>query len=477
MKKPTILVLAKTGFVLRDLVLGKFGEKISNQAFMVVALPSTSINGLMQSWKGNSISTIEFPEFGRNEHQIHRLLNLQHLIYRFKQIQRHNSSMEINTKLLKSHYSMTDSLITFSFMLLGYLVNLLNISEISDEIFLKLIGRWDVTKQWVYIIKEVKPDFVFSTILSLPDGFDYPSADLPPVLACLELGIPVGTLIQSWDNLSSKTYIMPKNLTRFWTWSENMSQDLIYYCNYIPIDRIKSVGSPHYDFHLDPSFIVTREKYLCSIGLDPNKKYVVIGTGTKSMFPDAPKSVNQLINQILDNIPTLQIVVRIHPKDDGSRWYEHLEQLHQRGIIFQNTNPDVHMDQGGFDPPSVYFHNLINLLFHSAIVINASSSLSVDAAIMNKPIITLCYDNEPDQRFPYGRNYSYNHSAHFLPLIRDNGIHPVYSLDDCIALIRKYLEAPTINQAARKKVSQYVGGSLDGLAGERLAVDLLNVVS
>lgn len=475
MTRRSILMLAKTGFIIRDLLLGKFAERIIEECDLTVAVPDPENEDLVKFVQNKPIKLIPFFQAVDHQSTFKAFLSAQHWVHRIKQVERKNSSLDITTVLLRSRFSSNQKLLVNGMMALGWIVKNLNLTDIADSIFLSHISNWEVTKRWMDVIECIKPDFLVSTMLTLPESLFLPSVDLPPVLAAQKLGIPVGTLVQSWDNLSSKAYALPRNIRRYWTWSEAMSKDLHRFNPFISDCNVKIVGSPHYDYHLDATLIEDKKTFMNRLGLDHRQPYLLIGTGTKTMFPDAPNAMVHLVGKIRQALPDIQILIRIHPKDTHGRWDDFLENLASHNIFFQNTNPAIPMDSGGFTSPKVYFQELINTLTHASVVINASSSLSVDAAILNRPIITLCYDNVPDARFPLGRSWSYNYSDHFKSLIETRGIKAVHSDDECVEAIKIYLAHPELHANERKMVANMIGGRLDGMAGKRLADDVLTL--
>lgn len=469
MKRPIILLLARTGFIIRDIALGKFTDEIIKDFDLVIAVPNPNDPKLVDFIKGKPIRLIHFLEDNKTRSQLQEYLGPQHWMYRIKQVERKNTSLEINTKLMRSHYSPRKRLLVNFILFISKIIHGLHLIGFSERVFLSLISTEEITKSWYSILRELRPSVVVSTGLTLPMGFFLPSPDLPVLIAAHKLSISCGTLVQSWDNLSSKTYVLPQWLNCYWTWSEKMSNDLLFYNPRIKQNRVRIVGSPHYDFHCDFSIWEERDSYLRRLGLDPKIPYIIIGTGTKSMFPDAPFLVLDLVKAIRCSNQEIGILVRIHPKDDKERWNGVLNELNNLNVVFQSAVPETPMDLGGFIFPRDYFFELVNTIRHAAVVVNASSSLTVDSAILDTPVITLCYDRELDMRFPEGRAWSYNNSEHFLPLLRTGGVKPVYSNSECVEVILSYVENRSLDKEGRKKISDLIGGLADGNAGINLA--------
>jgi hypothetical protein len=280
-------------------------------------------------------------------------------------------------------------------------------------------------------------------------------------------------LIQSWDNLSSKTAVLPRWIERYWSWSDHMTGELLALNPRLRPEQVGWVGSPQFDFHLRPEMLESREVYCGRLGLDPARPFLVIGTGTAKWMPCEPPTTLELVQALAQRLPQVQVLIRLHPKDDGKRWDQDRPTLEKFGVVFQNTAPTTHMDEGGFVPPKEFFRDQTNCLHHAAVVLNTASTLTVDASILDRPVICFGYDAALDEKFPEGRALAYSQSTHFAPLVATGGVKVVRSLVECLQTIEAYLKDPTLDGAGRRQIVARVMGRCDGGAGERLAAEVL----
>lgn len=477
MGKKKVLLLAYTGYIIRDLLLGKFADHIIRDFDLIVAVQNPEDDNLRQLIQGKSISPTFFFVAETPKTKYQRFFGLQHWFYRFKQVEKNNMSMEIVTRLWEPNLAGKKKLLVRWISFLGKLVNRWNLMGWVEKLYFARISSWGVTREWQKRLQEIKPACVVSTLLTLPNGMFSPSVDLPVLVAANKLGIPAGSLVQSWDNLSSKTYILPPWLNRYWTWSNAMSEELKALNPRVSMDAIHNVGCPHYDYHLESTIFEARDIFMEKLGLDVKKPYLLIGTGLRSWIPAEPDVVISLANLLKREMPDLQIVLRWHPKDDGTRWEEYLQWLKDLGITIQKTDPKKHMDFGGFVLPQQFFYEQINTLRYASVVINTASSMTVDAAILGRPVISIGYDIVPDAKFTEGRAWFYNNSQHFGALVSTGGVWVVRSEEECLEAIRFYMAKPALHDVGRRKIVEMVTGSADGLAGKRLADEILRLVS
>lgn len=471
-KKPKALLLAKTGYVIRDILLGEFTEELIKEMDLIVAVPDPDDKNLKIFRDNPAIELIQFHFLESPIGRYAQFFSLQHWMYRFKQVEIKNASFDIQTKRLEPNLSGKRKLLVQLMQNLAGIINALNLMALAEALYLFLIARWGITCKWTEILKELKPDIVISTVLTLPDGMFAPSVDLPVLLAAKQLNIPSGTLVQSWDNLTSKPCVLPSWISRYWVWSQAMRDELLHYNPRVNKETVKVVGSPHYDFHHLKEIRIPRDHFLKTLGLDPERPYLLIATGTTGWLPDEPIRVLRLVRRLRETNPALQVLLRMHPKDDELRWPDHMQDLRDLGVVIQKPIPDRPMDQGGFTPPRIFFSEQINTIFHAAVVVNTASSITVDAAILDRPVISIGYDLMPDCHFPEGRSRIFNRSAHFKPLFDSGGVWVVESDDECIEAINQYLADPALHRRERTHIVELVAGCTDGHSGRRLAQEV-----
>lgn len=473
-----ILLLASTGFIIRNLVLGKFAEEIIKHRKLVVAVPNEDDEQLKLLLEEKGIEAIHFPlEKINNGYPIYEYKILHNYFYRLKQGQKSSKSLELQTKLWETPGGWKKQLIDKILIGSGKVLASVGLFHYFENFYLNKYTEKPITSEWVDILNQVNPSFVLSTMLSHAGRY-MASFDLPPVLAARQLNIPAGTLIQSWDNLSSKVSVLPDWLEAYWTWSETMSKELYHFYPNINKHKVKVIGSPQFDFHLEKDIVEPREKFCRENGLDATKKFILVGTGTERWMPDESLKILSLVNKLKTLMPDLQVLLRLHPKDHGSRWASKRgTALWDGRVIFQFTSPHKHMDEGGFIPPRDFYKNQVNTIYHSEMVLNSSSTITVDAAILDKPIICFGYDAAYDPKFPEGRALAYTQSNHYQSLVQTGGVEVVKSEQECIKAIKMYLTDPSLHKEGRKKITDTVTGVPDGKAGIRLSNDILDLTT
>jgi hypothetical protein len=471
--QPPILLLAGSGFVVRNLLLGTFAEAVSKRWPLLVAVLNNDDPRLQELAREKNIELMSFPiDKNGNPGGLRQLTSWHTYMYQFKAVERANASLKMQTKLYEPSRSLVGRAFHQLLMGTGHVLKLAGATAQVEDRYLKAVEHWPISLEWRHALERVQPAAVVSSMLTL-STMRYHSFDLPAVVAARALGIPCGTLIQSWDNLSSKTAVLPPWLERYWSWSDWMTEELLTLNPRLRRDQVAWVGSPQFDFHLRPELLETREAYCQRMGLNPAQPFLVVGTGTAKWMPCEPPTVIELIEALARRIPPCQVLVRLHPKDDGKRWEEERARVEKMGAVIQVTAPSTHMDEGGFVPPKEFFRDQVNCLHHSAVVLNTASTLTVDASILDRPVICFGYDAVPDDKFPEGRALAYSQSTHYSPLVATGGVKVVHSLEHCVQTIQAYLDNPALDRAGRREIVARVMGEADGGAGERLAAEVL----
>lgn len=471
-----ILLLAETGLIIRNLLLGTFAETVAARRPLVVAVQNPQDERLLNVVRGKAITLIPFLHEPVKQSASHSemLFSWQTYMYRFKQSEKGTKAIENSTRLFEPKHSPAGKASIKFLIGTGHLLKRVGLMARVEDAYLNSLARKPITKQWGEVLDRISPAIVVSTKLSHAT-MRGANADLPVVVAAHGRGIPCGTLVQSWDNLSSKTAVLPSWLDRYWTWSETMSRELLALTARIPAARVKVVGSPQFDFHVRQDFVEPRETYLRQLGLDPLRPYILIGTGTRKRTPNESHTVIRLIRQLRERLPHCQALIRLHPKDDGKRWRNFESELTELGAVVQQTAPALHMDLGGFVSTREFYRDQINSITHAAAVINTSSTLTVDAALLDRPVICLGYDVVPDKKFPEGRAWAFTQSTHYAPLVATGGVTIVRSEAECLDAIDAYLKNSRLHEAGRREIVNLVTGVADGGAGERLAEEVLTL--
>ncbi len=316
-------------------------------------------------------------------------------------------------------------------------------------------------------LKAQMPDALLTTS---PFRFQEPAV----VAAAKRLGIPVLAFITSWDNLSTKARMVLRH-DAYLVWSEAMREEL--HAFYPSARRVPCtvVGAPQFDPFFQERFHLGREEFLRSQGLDPARPVILYALGSPNLIEEHHGLLALARRMREGALGEAQLLVRPHPLFHAHPSLAEAEALGP-WIRVQRAGQAV-ADLGGRFQDEAQVREWVNSLRHAQVVVNLSSTLAVDAAILDRPVVNLDYDPAPD-----GRNRELVHEInhvwnHFKPIAESGGLALVGDLDATVAAIRAYQDRPALHREGRRRIVERVCGVVDGRAGERMGDAVLDFLA
>ena len=289
--------------------------------------------------------------------------------------------------------------------------------------------------------------------------------------------IPVVAAVMSWDNLSSKGFINPRP-DRLLVWSEHMRREAIS-LHGIPNDRIVETGAPLYDIFANAARFGLRHENLTRLNLDPNRKLIFYGTSSAAFFPDeieVVKRVAQWVEEDAFGVPC-QLCVRLHPQAVSGP-YKVLTEPYRK-LASERVKiefPPVRDSNLLWDLPTDDIEHLVRLLRDADVVINTASTLAIDAALLDRPVVSIAYD--PSGDLPYDRSvrryYDYTHMAH---VVRAGAVKLAKSPEALRETIMSYLAHPEQDREGRRRIVEQQFGRVDGRSAMRVAQQVVSMAS
>ncbi len=295
----------------------------------------------------------------------------------------------------------------------------------------------------------------------------------PLLKSAKKAGILTVGYISSWDNITSKG-ILPVKLDNLIVWNLIMKKEAINYYDY-PEKDIFISGVPQFDeYFTQEKSILSRNDFFRTINADVSKKLIVYTTGSSDfMTPCDPDIIGILDNYIRKNqlIYPAQILVRLHQGDTLERYKSLLE---SENILWDiPINSDAFPDK--LDPNLYNIGWLGNIIFHSDIIINIASTITIEACCLNKPVINIAFDGYSSKDY-YSSIKRYYDYEHYKRLISTGGVRIVFSIEELLKSINEYLLNPELDQDNRKKIVKEQCYFDDGKSGERIGRYILEKI-
>jgi hypothetical protein len=292
-------------------------------------------------------------------------------------------------------------------------------------------------------------------------------SDIRMIRRARAMGVPSVTFTQGWDNLTSKTIVgaRPDELI---VWNERMLEEAVELHGF-EADRITVAGPPHFDPYFRRTGWTDRVAFLRKLGLDPEKRIVLYATSPRRYFTDSIAVTDLLIkaNEAGRFGPDVQLVIRLHPQviqgqdaDDLGAWERF------RGRVYLDMPRGATGLAADYTPEGTA--HIAQLLDASAVTINVASSISIDAAIFDTPVINLRFDAEPGRPYLKSVRRQYD-TDHYKQVLKTWAVRLADSPEQLIDEVRRYLNNPSLESVERANLVRELCYRTDGQAGVRVA--------
>ena len=284
--------------------------------------------------------------------------------------------------------------------------------------------------------------------------------------SAIAAGIPRVYMVLSWDHLSSKV-LLHENFGRILVWNRHTRNELLEtYPRYRP-EQVEIVGIPQYDAFLRPSKH-TYASWCAQYGLDPAKRTILFSTMPQVRHDQQHVILEDLLKEIVAGreVPSdLQVLIKCHPFDSFSGYTE-LVGRYPVAIRPTGLKPGQEFDE--WVPSATEVDESRDCLYFCTVNINIFSTVTIEAAFFDKPIIHIAYDPlpVPPGRIPCREYYNWEHFKHIVEKDASLRVHGRQELFDAI---RRYTADPSVKATGRRRVvEEYIGDGL-GQAASRVA--------
>lgn len=273
--------------------------------------------------------------------------------------------------------------------------------------------------------------------------------------------------INSWDKMTARGIIrlLPDQLIVF---NELVKKEAMKYGD-MPEKRIIITGIPQYDWHTNYHPML-RAEFFQKKSLNPAKKLIVYAPMGKA-FSNSDWDIIDLLNDAVIGgvIKNAQLFVRFQPND----FLDDAEIKKRPWLIYDWPGVRFSKKRGidwdmGFDD----IRGLTNTLANADIFICYASSMSIDAAVFNKPVINIDFEVNSKELMSKSPTYFYQ-MTHYQKALKTGGIQHPKNVAELFNGINAYLENPTLDEAGRRRLVDEQCWKLDGKSGDRISKIIL----
>lgn len=311
------------------------------------------------------------------------------------------------------------------------------------------------------LLEKHHPDVVFLTHL-----FD--DAEISLLREARKRMLPTVGFINSWDKLTARCSLrlLPDQLIVF---NEIVKQEAVMHAD-MPEANIAVCGIPQYDTYVTDTPTL-RQDFFKKIGIDP-ARHLILFSPAGIRFSASDWTMIDFLHEVVSGLEgetAAELFVRFPPNDfidarqlDQRTWLKYILPGVRFGTKW-STDWDMNFDE---------LKLLTDTLVHTSVFVCYSTSIAIDAAIFDKPIIGIGFEIEKNLPLVQSPTQYYK-TDHFIKALRPGAMRMVRNKEELVEAIKAYLSDPSLDREGRKQLVKEQCWRLDGKSGERIASEIL----
>jgi hypothetical protein len=280
-----------------------------------------------------------------------------------------------------------------------------------------------------------------------------------------KLGIPIYSLIPSWDNITTKSrFVFKSNF--YAVWSELQKEQLIRYYPYTKNLPVFVVGAPQFDVFVNNNYSTSKIEFFKQNHLDPNLPLVLYALGSPNFIKSEFETCRQFLEKSVNSgsIKDFQVLIRPHPNKDSSNSIQELSDLHPNIYVQVTTISGIQVVQRSQTEMDIA--DWIATFKFSDVLINLSSTCIFDSAYFEKSVININFDHTANRHY---NNFIKELNAtweHVRPVFDSNAVYSVNSIDEMCDILNRVLKSPNEKLDNQKLMLQVLCNNLNGQSGK-----------
>lgn len=291
-------------------------------------------------------------------------------------------------------------------------------------------------------------------------------AEIPLLRTAKRRGVRTMAIDPSWDNFTNK--LLPtRRVNRLVVWNELMKQQAIELHGYQP-DEVRVAGVPQWDHYFGGAAAITREDFFRGIGADPARPLVTLTTTPQELYPHHDHVLRVMRRAMPEpSWRNAQLLVRLHPRDDRAQYAEFEGAA---GIILEKPFRDTVRAGDGLsvDVTAASQQHLADTLRYSDVIVNVASTIAIEAAIFDTPVVNVAFDGETEVEFAKSARRYYQFT-HYANITRHDAVKVAWTPEELVQHVAGYLGDRRLDTAGRRAVVTEQCQFTDGRSAERVA--------
>jgi hypothetical protein len=288
--------------------------------------------------------------------------------------------------------------------------------------------------------------------------------ETPPLIRnARRRSVPTLCVVWSWDNLSMSGPVATRP-DRMAVWNDRMFDDAVDLQKF-PQEAVTVVGVPQFDHYFSSETFTDRSEFSQRFGLDPNKKLITLATAPMRSVADHRFLVELMIRRVSvgDFGEDVELLIRPHPMEDPDFYSEYFTGGNHHFDITANQ-----IDGLDWTPNPQDAIDLANVLYHTDVMVNIASTVTLEAAILDKAVVNVAFSLSETERFE--QMVIENHyGAHFKHVFDAHASQVVASEDELVEAVNTLLSDPSLMRENRRGLALATCDRLDGSGTARVA--------
>jgi len=275
--------------------------------------------------------------------------------------------------------------------------------------------------------------------------------------------------INSWDKTAGRSVLrgLPDQIIVF---NDIIKQEVIMY-NDVDAKNIFVGGMPHFDHYFN-GHITPREQFLKTINLSDDMRFILYAP-IGSTFSDSDWDMIDLLYRLNSEKKFgehIAILVRFPPND-----FIDQNELNKRpDLLYEYPGFRFSTVRGGdWDMGEREVKHLADTLAHMALLIGYTSSIAVDAAVFDKPIINIYFEIHK-KKSSFLSPIHYYEMTHYKKAFQAGGTRLARDEDELVKWVNQYLHEPALDREDRQRIVREQCTITDGTSGEKIAKFILD---
>jgi hypothetical protein len=292
-------------------------------------------------------------------------------------------------------------------------------------------------------------------------------SEIPLLRTAARRGVWSMAIDPSWDNFTNK--LLPvRRVSRLVVWNQLMKEQATALHGYEP-DEVVIAGVPQWDRYFRDGVSVSREAFCARVGADPARALLTVTTTPRELYAHHDHVLRVMLTAIREKrfSRPAQILVRLHPRDDRAHYaeFERTPEI----ILEKPFRETVRAGDGlAVDVTADSQQHLADTLRHSDVIVNVASTIAIEAAIFDTPVVNISFDGEAPSEFARSARRYYRFT-HYTNITRHQAVRVAETPEALIAHLNAYLAAPALDADGRRQVVREQCEYVDGQSAERVA--------